>query len=592
MANINILPSLRAWKVKSSVDESSVIYGSDGYSVTWTATSESDYLYTSIINDTLIGATLLFGYTSFTSDDNLQWMEFRSYNSSGNYIAIGSWKSTETLSETAITVPLDSVELRVCARHQHDPDGFFDATMLRIEGIYLKVLINESYTTLNFHKVLKKHLPKSVTAGTEHVYYTTDGAKVEMFISNKEGYLIQVNPSISDSETEKVYQNAYTQASIDERYEYIMSLLTGDYIAFLIITDSHLKASDLSKDADRLNQLRDGIMVTEQLPIDYVSCLGDLIAHTETFVNNEPRLSITSEIFKKYNAPVFSTRGNHDYNFDKADGITLTPEIAVTNKQWYNTILKKMSDEKGFKIVYPDGNPLSAYYYVDDKINKHRLIYINSYEVKTKADGAIYDIEDFSISSLSSKQQLDWLLNDALQMPSSDGWIVSFYSHAVPYSDISTDDISEFHGYGYDNTALRTIIQAFNNGTSVENLQYDCVDLDTSLWISHTVTISFVEQGPIPIVGFFGGHIHDDCYRKVDGINYFVSNCTCASQRISWNNETSPTKFPPERNKTNLAMSMNLFIIKKATKTVNIIKLGSKRDNNIVTSSDYSFTYK
>lgn len=45
------------------------------------------------------------------------------------------------------------------------------------------------------------------------------------------------------------------------------------------------------------------------------------------------------------------------------------------------------------------------------------------------------------------------------------------------------------------------------------------------------------------------------------------------------------------RNSTNLAMSVNIFIVNLDKRKINMIKLGSKRDNTVKTSSDLEFTY-
>lgn len=70
-----------------------------------------------------------------------------------------------------------------------------------------------------------------------------------------------------------------------------------------------------------------------------------------------------------------------------------------------------------------------------------------------------------------------------------------------------------------------------------------------------------------------------------------ISTCTCSSQRTSWANDETPTKLPPERNSGNLAMSVNVFVVNLDTRIINVIKIGSKRDNSIVNSSDLTFTY-
>jgi hypothetical protein len=70
-----------------------------------------------------------------------------------------------------------------------------------------------------------------------------------------------------------------------------------------------------------------------------------------------------------------------------------------------------------------------------------------------------------------------------------------------------------------------------------------------------------------------------------------ISTCTCPERRKTWKDDPNPVKLPPERNSTNLAMSVNVFVVNLDTRTIDVIKVGSKRDNTILNSSDLTFTY-
>lgn len=589
MAQTNLLPVFQNW-TKSGNAETTITYGPNDYSCSYTATTESDYVRTSIVPTALLGKTLKIGYESFTSEDNEQWLNVRSYIADGTYTNIVSNQSPG-VTEVEFIVPLDCTELRFYMRHEWDSDGF-PATVVSISNVYMHDAAAISLTAINFHKITKSNLPLSVTAGEEHVYYTTDGTRVEMYITNKSGYVIPVNLDASAPENDDYY-NAYTQQHIDERFADIKALTKGDYISFAVVTDTHLRAED--GDGERYNQIRDLLMVTKQLPVDYVVCLGDILSQTEAFDISEPRLAKSSAILKACGVPYFVTRGNHDDNSDNTNGATLTSDIVIQNKQWQNDVHKHMCDSFYISIKSPDASPLQGYFFADDEIHKHRMIFINTCEIYTDADGVPhtdqYGALDYATSGLATKQQLEWLINSALDMEGKTDWLVSFYSHMVPYSDAGTADVSEFHAYGSDQPELRQLIQAFKTGSNLVDLAFDVLDTATGEWNTYIVNKNFSAQGPVKVIGYFGGHIHDDCYRKVDGINYFVSTSTCADQRTDWSGDPDPTKLPPERNLTDLAMSVNFVIVDKYAGTVNVIKLGSKRDNAVKTSSDYTFTY-
>ena len=175
-------------------------------------------------------------------------------------------------------------------------------------------------------------------------------------------------------------------------------------------------------------------------------------------------------------------------------------------------------------------------------------------------------------------------------MSGKSDWVVSFHSHYIPYTDAAETNLSEFHGYGGDDPSIRALVTAFQNGAAFSG-SFNILEPENHSWYNILIQKDYSVQGVIPVIGWFGGHIHDDCYRKVNGLNLCVSTCTCDSQRTSWTLDPTPVKLPPERNSSDLAMSVNVFIVNTNTKTVNVIKVGSKRDNSVKTSSDYSFTY-
>ena len=50
------------------------------------------------------------------------------------------------------------------------------------------------------------------------------------------------------------------------------------------------------------------------------------------------------------------------------------------------------------------------------------------------------------------------------------------------------------------------------------------IDVDTHTWVVFDRDIDFTNQGAIKVLGWFGGHLHDDAYRKVNGINIELDN--------------------------------------------------------------------
>lgn len=116
MPQTNLLPGFTNW-TKSGNTQTTATYGPDEHSCSWTASDEGDYLRTSIAPFALLGKTLKIGYESFTSEDNLQWLNVRAYREDGTYISVVSAYSSEAY-EFEFTVPTDCTELRVYVRHE------------------------------------------------------------------------------------------------------------------------------------------------------------------------------------------------------------------------------------------------------------------------------------------------------------------------------------------------------------------------------------------------------------------------------------------------------------------------------------------
>ena len=110
-------------------------------------------------------------------------------------------------------------------------------------------------------------------------------------------------------------------------------------------------------------------------------------------------------------------------------------------------------------------------------------------------------------------------------------------------------------------------------------------------WITYERTVDFTQQGAMKVLGWFAGHCHADCHATVYGLNLSISTCTCASQRTDWSLDPTPSKPAPERNSTDLAMSVNVFVVNLDERKIHVVKVGSKADNNDRTSSDYEMIY-
>ena len=615
MSNANLFTTFDQWTIRDGINSdisNSIIISDDGRSCSYQVQSESAHIRYRLNDLTpYLGHTLKLRAENFTSSDNATMMEIRTYSDTSNDIYVRqrfTYRSGDLAQmpiEIDIEIPIDCVRLEIRLGHDYAAEGINPPATISISGLTLVDTYQESIDTLNFHKVLEKNLPESVTAGSQHIYFTSNGSTAKQYVSDKEGHLMPVISAESLNQTS--YFNAYTQAHIDERKQDIVNLTRqGHCITFAVATDIHVRDAE-DGESGRYDQVKDFIMLSNQLPIDYIFCEGDIMSYCQEWDKVfEPRCEKVRKIFDQCRSPWFVTRGNHDFNEDD-NGFENNPNIKeynasncanyfITDRDWHRTIGSKMPVALNLEYHFDEDHPHNGYFYVDDYNHKHRMIFCNTEETMETDDGAPYINEngeiEATLSSVASLAQLNWLIDKALDMSNKTDWIVSLHSHKVPYNDREEDDCSEFHGYGWysSSESFRKLINAFQTGTSFDFSVY-AKNVDTHQGLDYERTVDFTNQGPVKVIGWFGGHIHDDCYKKVDGVNLHVSTCTCPSQRSSWSNDPNPIKLPPPRNETDLAMSVNVFVVNLDTRTVNVVKIGSKRDNSVKTSSDLTFTY-
>lgn len=607
-AKKNLLPAVKNWSKGGNAASTLTYVSGDNYSCSWTASSESDYIYCKLTAG-IAGKKLILCCKEFNSSDGAGWINVRAYKADETYANIVDMQNTSGPQEIEMDIGSDIAYLLIYFRHCWDDDGIDPAATLTLTGALLYEDVQpESLTALNFHKVLRENLPAKVDAGTQHIYYVTDGTTVQEYIANREGYLVPVGAAGSSGGSSAAeYTNVYTQKHIDERKDEILKLVNdGHCIVWATATDIHVRIED--GDAGRYNQVRDFIMLSNQLPLDYILCEGDIMSYCQDWDGvYEPRCDKVRKIFDQCRCPWYVTRGNHDYN-DDDNTWQSNPNIQqftkdnadrffISDRAWTRTIAAKMPVALQHKVHFDESNPQNGYFYVDDFEHKHRIVMCNSEETMETDTGHAYVTEDGQIdafiSGVQSLAQVEWLITKAMDFtdkPDRADWVVSFHSHTVPYSDMNEADKSEFHGYGWDNPEIRGLVVAFMNGKDL-NFKYSVVNVNKHEWMEYQKSCTFSKQGPIKVLGWFGGHCHDDCYRKVNGLNVDISTCTCSSQRKDWGKDPTPKKMAPERNSTDLAMSVNVFIVNLDKRKINMVKLGSKRNNAVKTSSDLEFTY-
>ena len=204
-----------------------------------------------------------------------------------------------------------------------------------------------------------------------------------------------------------------------------------------------------------------------------------------------------------------------------------------------------------------------TYYYVDNIPQKTRFIVLNSQfggEYSVGDNG--HAVNNRFKTSCYGQEQLDWLADVALDMPSGYGAVLFTHVPPMPVNGGTTPytvDCAQFNG----------IINAYCNKTT-----YSGSFSGVSGWTSNNVSVDFTKaQGEI--IALFAGHIHKD---SIDTETLKCPIITVVAGGAS-SNEGHPTYNRPFG--TSLETSFDVVTINRATKMIYCTRLGAGSDRSV-----------
>lgn len=195
--------------------------------------------------------------------------------------------------------------------------------------------------------------------------------------------------------------------------------------------------------------------------------------------------------------------GNHDDNSSHAlvDGVT-GDEFIVKDSYFAKAYRQNIN------LFGEKRNGDSNYFYYDIPDKNVRVIGIDDYEnPHTFDDGGKLKYPRIT-NSIITDAQLNWLANDALQVPANTH--VAIFIHC-PINGTTKDNPTNVC---INHDVLKSLLKAYVSGTNGA-LVGSNTDFPTS------VKYSFASKGNL--IGVFAGHVHYDDYKQVDGINYVAN---------------------------------------------------------------------
>lgn len=291
---------------------------------------------------------------------------------------------------------------------------------------------------------------------------------------------------------------------------------------------------------------------------DFVMMGGDFIIGDESKEASLGYIDALMEMAEKHaNCPVYAVKGNHD----SCDG-TDNKADRITAKEFY--LHANARGEKYGMVTDPE-HPYAGYYYVDFPRQKIRMVCLNTTEIKEDVDILTCTNSQLVWAGIKSTYQVEWVRDVALRVP--EGWAVMMVSHIPPITgaDLGVTDTGDyadtgapFHNRGIKSPAIVALCKAFAEGTSgtANVTESGSVKID----------YDFTDQGEREFIGHFCGHVHEDSLSVYNGMNYVVVNSTTPTKR--WATSLDRTASTDK-------LSLNSFIINRAARTVECIKIGA-----------------
>lgn len=200
--------------------------------------------------------------------------------------------------------------------------------------------------------------------------------------------------------------------------------------------------------------------------------------------------------------------GNHDDGSPiNAQNVTVTPSMVLTDEQFekaFSTHELQFGEKR---------NGGSLYFYKDYPKSKVRIVGLNSLDIPyqmANSDGSSKYLRwlDYGFS----QAQLNWLVNDAMVVPS--GYSIVFATHVPLVYGYTPSPKAAY--YNYD--LLENLINAFATGGSYNASSKS----GTPPELTANVSADFTKQGARSVAGFYAGHTHVEIMSALDHFTQYV----------------------------------------------------------------------
>lgn len=479
------------------------------------------------------------------------------------YVLISGIESLGVRWDTRFTVNYFDADKNALALGQKDPSEF---------SSYLK---NDFDGTLPCSFRLFR--PANTVEGIENTEFvrirlaiTSDDTAIST--SDCEGLVVKIATKGTYSADAKGIPSHWEKA-VEEKTQTVQALQEQggkNCVSFAWASDTHIPDNDCGR-TDYIGRVMANMLDNCDIPFAVIS--GD--AGTRGALATEAEYLECYEQMTEHLAPLWGTDrllvsiGNHDGCWGRDE--TASPKYyrrQFSPERMWSTYFRGQALD--FRKVFSDNG---LYYYVDNIPQKTRFIVLNSqFEGEYSTDTNGFAVNNRFATSCYGQEQLDWLADVALDMPSGYGAVIITHvppravnGGTTPY----TVDYAQFIG----------IINAYINKTT-----YSGSFSGVAGWTSNNVSVNFADaQGEI--IAMFAGHVHED---TVDTETLDCPIITITATGAS-ENEGNPNYNRPFG--TDEEMSFDVVSINRATKMIYCTRVGAGVDRAVSYDKALPATY-
>lgn len=262
-------------------------------------------------------------------------------------------------------------------------------------------------------------------------------------------------------------------------------------IAFL--TDCHIESHPNSTE-----NLQEAIKFLNSKPVvDSISCIingGDNVSGQQGGEEQRADMRLFTAINKLSTVPVLPVVGNHDNNYWQYDGSPSLVADCIDQAEMREILTEPLVG--GIDNVHLVEN--NTYYYLDFPEDKIRIIVLNCVDVPlVEGEGGK---NKYGGLFIYRQEQIDWLVNNALEIPKDYGVIVC--NHTIPNYTYSNQGKDFPQGVN----TIPEIIDAFKHGKNINKTFNDTSGNGFNI----SVNKDFSQKGAQNFMFWLVGHYHRD----------------------------------------------------------------------------------